>query len=75
MVTASHAHDNQAHNCFIDNYVHNNITFDNKPSKNRGQFNYYKIQSESSSKESSKNAKDMLKADVIYNIILESLKL
>ena len=72
MVTASHAHEDHAHNLFIDNYVYNEITADNEFDEYRMPFNYIKIQSE---KCPNPKEYDRIKANYIYNLILESLKI
>ena len=79
MVTASHAsahtYDSHDHNLFIDNYIHNEITADNEPEKNRGRFNYCKIQSVPCPDEKEQKRINNIYADYICNLILESLKI
>jgi len=66
MVTASHSHENHNHNLYIDNFVYNEVTADNKPSTQRGRFNYHKVQSGPSNE---------LNADYIFKLIMESMKI
>ena len=75
MVTASHAHESHDHNLFIDNYVHNEILSDNETEKQRGRFNYYKIQSVPCPDEKEQKRINNIYADYICNLILESLKI
>ena len=72
MVTASHAHEKHTHNLFIDNYVYNEITADNESNNDRRPFNYIKIQSDSCP---NSEEYDRIKANYIYNLIMESLNI
>lgn len=75
MVTASHAHNGYEHNLFIENYVFNEIDSANDVIQKRGRYNYIKIESKVGKTLEEITTINTTTADILYSIIIETLKL